>query len=67
LERRGVPAVLICTDEFFKLADAQRRALGAATLRIVCVPHPIGGLDSEEAEARGRMIVQPVVQALTQE
>jgi len=65
LEVRGTPTVVVCTDKFLTLADEQRRTLGAEGLRVVSVPHPVGGLPPAEAEARGRAIADAVIKALT--
>ncbi len=42
----------ICTDEFEPLARMEARALEMPRLAIVSIPHPLGGLRSEEVSGR---------------
>jgi hypothetical protein len=44
LEGRGIPAVVVGTQEFRPLALADARSRGLADLPVVSVPHPIGGI-----------------------
>ncbi|MDO8208874.1 hypothetical protein [Conexibacter sp. CPCC 206217] len=54
LERRGVPVVLMATDEFRPLAESERETLGLPQLGIALVPYPTGGVDPEQTRAKGR-------------
>lgn len=43
LEKRGVPTICICSDEFSTYAGELARSHGAADLRILEIEHPIAG------------------------
>lgn len=43
LERRGKPAIVLVTTAFLSLARKEANAYGMPTLRIVEIPHPLGG------------------------
>jgi len=43
LERRGKPAMVLVTTAFLALARAEAAAYGMPKLRIVEIPHPLGG------------------------
>jgi hypothetical protein len=45
LERRGVPAVSVCTDKFRTTAEAMARLHGFEGYRFITVPHPIASLE----------------------
>jgi hypothetical protein len=47
LEGRGVPAVVVGTQEFRPLALADARSRGVPDLPVVSVPHPIGGIPAD--------------------
>lgn len=64
MEKRGVPTVTICTDEFLSLALAEARALGMPDLPIVTVPHPVGGLLPEHVEKKADQALKEVIRAL---
>jgi len=64
LEKRGIPTVTICTDEFLSLGLAEAKALGMPTLSIVTVPHPVGGLPAGGVEKKADQALKDVIQAL---
>lgn len=43
-ERSGIPAILVCSETFSPLAKSVALSLGAASLRLAVVSHPVGGL-----------------------
>jgi hypothetical protein len=43
-----VPTVVIGTDEFVELARLESRNRGLASLPLVLVPHPLGGIGEED-------------------
>jgi len=51
LERRGVPAVSICTDKFRTTAVAMAQLHGFPDYQFVTVQHPIASLDLEAVRA----------------
>ncbi len=56
---------MICSDAFATLARTESRALGAADLRLVAIPHPLGGLGRDDVKARAVDVADRVVAALT--
>ncbi len=50
LERRGVPAVSVCTDKLTATAEAMARLHGFDGYRFVTVPHPIASLELADLE-----------------
>lgn len=48
LQRLGLPAVLMVTDSFMPLAEMLLAQAGAPDMRVVQVPHPIGGRPTDE-------------------
>ena len=63
LERRGIPAAVICTDAFGATADAMAMLQGAPGYRYVTTPHPIAVLTADEVRERARTVL-PRVAAL---
>lgn len=61
----GVPVVAIVTTYFTQLAKVTANSLGVPDLPIVSVPHPLGGIPVNEAQAKADALVDEVVQALT--
>jgi hypothetical protein len=50
--RAGVPAVLLATDAFERLAHLHAATAGMAALPVVAVRHPLGGLDRQAVRGR---------------
>lgn len=50
MERRGIPGVLVVSDVFVPLAEAEARYLGLPALRMIVMPHPIGTRERVELE-----------------
>jgi hypothetical protein len=67
LERRGVPAAVICTDQFIESARAQAAICGNPSYPFVVVPHPIGSLTDAELRDRARTAADQVIAILTAE
>ena len=57
--------VVLGTDEFIPLAQAQVSAKGLPGLPVVTVPHPIGGIPAAAVAAKAEAIVGSVLRALT--
>ena len=64
LETRGVPGVVVASDEFVGAAESQARALGLDAARVF-VPHPIQDRTDEEMRALADAVVDAVVEAVT--
>ncbi len=48
----GVPAILLATDAFERLAHLHAATAGFAALPVVAVRHPLGGLDRQSVTER---------------
>ena len=44
-----MPVIELTTTDFVRLAQLQARAMGYPSLRLIVVPHPLGGLTAEKA------------------
>jgi len=64
LERRGVPAAVICTDAFRAPADAMAGLRGAPGYRYVTTPHPVAILNPEQVRERALRVLPEVVSLL---
>jgi hypothetical protein len=65
LDRRGVPAAVICTDQFVQSARAQAAICGNPDYPFAVVPHPIGSLTPAELVARAAAALPQVIGILT--
>ncbi|MBI2907499.1 MAG: hypothetical protein HYX92_07600 [Chloroflexi bacterium] len=65
MEKRGIPSVVICTDEFLSLGKSIAEFLGMPTLKIVSIPHPLGGLEKEDVLKRAEVAHEEIAAALT--
>jgi hypothetical protein len=64
LERRGVPAAVVCTDAFRAPADAMASLQGAPRYRYVTTPHPVAVLTPEQVRERALSVLPEVVSLL---
>jgi hypothetical protein len=60
LEKRGIPTISICTDEFAPLGRMEAKTLRMPHLSIVTIPHPLGGLKPEEVVAKSEIAFQAI-------
>ena len=65
MEGRGIPAIVLGTDEFVPLARAEATARSVPDLPVVTVPHPIGGIADKEVARKAERIVDAVLAAAT--
>jgi hypothetical protein len=65
LDRRGVPAAVICTDQFVASAKAQAAICGNPDYPFAVVAHPIGSLTPAELQARAAVALPQVIAILT--
>jgi len=65
LERRGIPAAVICTDAFERMGRATAAVAGLADYRFLMVPHPVGRLSPEQLRARAEAALPEIVTQLT--
>ena len=64
LERRGVPAAVVCTDAFRAPADAMAGLQGAPGYRYVTTPHPVAVLAPDQVRERALSALPEVVSLL---
>jgi hypothetical protein len=65
MERRGVPAALVCTAPFIATARSMCAIHGVPNYPFAVVEHPIGRLTAEELEERVAAVLPAVVELLT--
>jgi hypothetical protein len=65
LDRRGVPAAVICTEEFVASSKAQAAICGNPLYEFAVVAHPIGSLTHAELRARAAVALPQVIAILT--
>jgi hypothetical protein len=63
MERRGVPAAVICTEPFRPTVESVAKIRGMAGYPVAYIPHPVGSLPEEGLRARAREVA-PVVKSL---
>ena len=54
----------ICTNEFDSLGRMEARALRVSNLPMAIIPHPLGGLKTEEVLEKARIAFQEVARIL---
>ncbi len=65
MEHRGVPTVMVCTDEFSQLGRNEAESLGLPYLPIVLVPHPLGGQKQDQILEKAEKSIDQVVDIAT--
>ena len=65
LENRGIPTVVICTDPFVNSANVHSQMFGRSDFKPVHIPHPLGGLDTEQIMQRAATLRDQIVAVLT--
>jgi hypothetical protein len=65
LEQKGIPSVVMGTNEFEQLAKLESKNRGMADLPLALVPHPLGGIPEDEAIKKADLVIDVVVKALT--
>jgi len=64
-EQRGRPTVVFTTTKFEQLTRTVARSYGLPGLRIVTVPHPLGGTDEDTILRWADAVVDDVIALLT--
>jgi hypothetical protein len=67
LEGKGIPSVLLCTDEFAPLARAESVAKGMGGLPLAVIPHPLADNRPHEVRAKAETIADEIVAILTRD
>ncbi|ETX08657.1 MAG: hypothetical protein ETSY2_04075 [Candidatus Entotheonella gemina] len=65
MENRGVPTVMVCTDEFSQLGRNEAESLGLPYLPIALVPHPLGGQKPDRILEKAEKSIDQVVAIAT--
>jgi hypothetical protein len=65
LEEKGIPSVLLCTDEFAPLARAESIGKGMGGLPLAVIPHPLADNRPDEVRAKATAVVAEVMTILT--
>ena len=65
LENRGIPTVVICTEPFVNSAAVHSRMFGRSDFKPLHIPHPLGGLDTEQIMERAASLQDQIVGVLT--
>jgi hypothetical protein len=61
MERRGIPAAVVCTDAFEITGRAMAKTVGADDYPFLLIPHPISNLSEEQIRRRAEEVVDDVV------
>ena len=64
LEKRGVPAAVICTEPFITSAKAMSKLGGIPEYPFVVLPHPLGSLTPDELRERAIQAAPEVLRIL---
>ena len=65
LEIRGIPGVVVASEEFVTAAEAQSKALGFPAIARVFTPHPIQDRTDDEIRAYADAAFDEIVTQLT--
>ena len=65
MERRGIPAALVCTEPFIPTVRAMHEIVGLPDYPYAVVPHPIGRLSEPELRERVEHALPQVVRLLS--
>jgi hypothetical protein len=65
LEDKGIPSVLLCTDEFAPLARAESVAKGMSGLPLAVIPHPLADNRANEVKRKAEAVVAEIITILT--
>jgi len=57
LEKLGLPAAVVVTEEFLHEAEVQRAALGMDGLQPVVITHPLSSISAAEIAERAEQVV----------
>lgn len=65
LERRGIPAAVICSDAFTVTADAMAELRNAKGYHYARTAHPVAVLNPDEVRKRAEEVLEEIVAILT--
>ncbi len=61
IEKRGTPAVVICTKPFARTGAAMAKQQGYSSYRIALIDHPMSNATPEEVRERARQALPQVL------
>ena len=64
LARRGIPAVVLVTDDFWAQGDFVARSVGMPDVPRVRLPHPVAGTGAANMQRVANEVVAAVIGAL---
>ena len=64
LEKKGVPALAICTEPFTGAVKALTRIHGVEGIKWAILPHPVGSLTPEVLRERAKIVVETFYDAV---
>ena len=64
IEKRDVPAAVICTEPFITSAKAMSKLGGIPNYPFVVLPHPLGSLSPDDLRERAMQAAPDVLQIL---
>ncbi len=65
MERRGVPAVVVCSEPFVPTAKMMAKLQGLPKFGFGVIPHPVGSLSREGVKDRAHLVIDAVLEILT--
>jgi len=60
MERRGIPAAVICTEPFRPTVETVSAVRGMSGYPVAYIQHPVGSLGDDELKERARAIAPKV-------
>ncbi len=65
MERRGVPAAVICTEPFRPTVETVAKVRGMDGYPVAYIPHPVGSLTEDQLRERAKEIAPEIKKLLT--
>ncbi len=66
MERRGIPAAVICTEAFSPTVETVAKVRGMEGYPVAYIPHPVGSLTEDQLRERAKEIAPEIKKLLTQ-
>jgi len=67
LRKRGLVTAVICSDPFLKLGKAQARTFGVPDLPLLLIPHPLGGIKTDEVRGRAERALEQLLEVVKEQ
>jgi len=62
LEKRGIPTVVLVSEPFLPMAEAQAVTLEYPSARLVTFEHPLAGIDEDSVRVKADLLVDSVIE-----